>query len=208
MNMNFKRKLPIPKEIKEMYPISDEGALAKEKNDLEIAKVFTGESDKLVLVIGPCSADKEEAVIEYIDRGVQILSARHFLYPDSDGYFAVCILYSAVGTKGGKTMQLTSFLQDGRLTIVLTGEIDHHCAKDHIQCVSSKIEAYTPDVCILDFQDVTFMDSSGIAIVINALRNMTKIDGKLVVDGIGAQPMKVFRASGIEKLVEIKEAVS
>ena len=50
MNMNFKRKLPIPKEIKEMYPISDEGALAKEKNDLEIAKVFTGESDKLVLV--------------------------------------------------------------------------------------------------------------------------------------------------------------
>ena len=68
MNMNFKRKLPIPKEIKEMYPISDEGALAKEKNDLEIAKVFTGESDKLVLVIGPCSADKEEAVIEYISR--------------------------------------------------------------------------------------------------------------------------------------------
>ena len=105
-------------------------------------------------------------------------------------------------------MQLTSFLQDGRLTIVLTGEIDHHCAKDHIQCVSSKIEAYTPDVCILDFQDVTFMDSSGIAIVINALRNMTKIDGKLVVDGIGAQPMKVFLAAGIEKLVEIKEAVS
>ena len=38
MNMNFKRKLPIPKEIKEMYPISDEGALAKEKNDLEIGK--------------------------------------------------------------------------------------------------------------------------------------------------------------------------
>ena len=68
MNMNFKRKLPIPKEIKEMYPISDEGALAKEKNDLEIAKVFTGESDKLILVIGPCSADKEEAVIEYISR--------------------------------------------------------------------------------------------------------------------------------------------
>ena len=68
MNMIFKRKLPIPKEIKEMYQISDEGALAKEKNDLEIAKVFTGESDKLVLVIGPCSADKEESVIEYISR--------------------------------------------------------------------------------------------------------------------------------------------
>ena len=68
MNMNFKRKLPIPKEIKEMYPISEEGALAKEKNDSEIAKVFNGESDKLVLVIGPCSADREDAVIEYITR--------------------------------------------------------------------------------------------------------------------------------------------
>ena len=68
MNMNFKRKLPIPKEIKEMYPISEEGALAKEKNDSEIAKVFNGESDKLVLVIGPCSADREDAVIDYIKR--------------------------------------------------------------------------------------------------------------------------------------------
>lgn len=68
MNMNFKRKLPIPKEIKEMYPISEEGLIAKEKNDEEIKKVFTGESDKLILVIGPCSADREDAVIEYIYR--------------------------------------------------------------------------------------------------------------------------------------------
>lgn len=68
MNMNFKRKLPIPKEIKEMYPVSEEGLLAKEKNDEEIAKIFTGESDKLLLVIGPCSADREDAVIEYIYR--------------------------------------------------------------------------------------------------------------------------------------------
>ena len=68
MNMNFKRKLPIPKEIKEMYPISESGVLAKEKNDVEIAKIFTGESDKLLLVIGPCSADREDAVIEYINK--------------------------------------------------------------------------------------------------------------------------------------------
>lgn len=66
--MNFKRKLPIPKEIKEMYPISDEGIKAKEKNDEEIKKVFTGESNKLILVIGPCSADREDAVIEYINK--------------------------------------------------------------------------------------------------------------------------------------------
>ena len=62
-------------------------------------------------------------------------------------------------------------------------------------------------MCILDFQDVTFMDSSGIAVVINALRNMTRIEGKLMMSGLRDQPLKVFRTSGIDKLVEIKEAV-
>lgn len=105
-------------------------------------------------------------------------------------------------------MQFTSFLENGRLTVALTGEIDHHCAKHYIQAIAGKIEAYTPEVCVLDFQEVSFVDSSGIAVVINALRSMTQIDGKLVLAGIGAQPMKVFLASGIDKLVEIKEAVS
>ncbi len=104
-------------------------------------------------------------------------------------------------------MHLTSFLQDGQLTVALTGEIDHHCAKAYIQAITAKIEAYTPKYCVLDFQEVTFMDSSGIAVVINALRNMTRIDGKLVLSGLNNQPMKVFRTSGIDKLVEIKEAV-
>ena len=105
-------------------------------------------------------------------------------------------------------MQFTSFLDSGRLTVALTGEIDHHCAKNYIKAIAAKIEAYTPDVCVLDFQEVTFVDSSGIAVVINALRNMTQIEGKLRLEGIGRQPMRVFRASGIDKLVEIREVVS
>ena len=102
-------------------------------------------------------------------------------------------------------MKLISFLEDSRLTVALTGEIDHHCAKSYIQAISGKIEAYTPDVCILDFQEVTFVDSSGIAVVINALRSMSQIDGKLILTGFCEQPMRVFRASGIDKLVEMKE---
>ena len=105
-------------------------------------------------------------------------------------------------------MHFTSFLEEGRLTVALTGEIDHHCAKAYIQAIAAKIEAYTPDLCILDFRDVSFVDSSGIAVVINALRCMTQIEGQLLLTGISQQPMKVFRASGIDKLVEIKEAVS
>lgn len=104
-------------------------------------------------------------------------------------------------------MRLTSFLQAGQLTIVLMGEIDHHCAKEFMQSIEGKIEAYTPKVCILDFKGVTFMDSSGIAVVINALRCMSRIDGRLLVSDLREQPIKVFRASGMDKLVEIKEVI-
>ena len=104
-------------------------------------------------------------------------------------------------------MRLTSYLQDGQLTVELTGEIDHHCAKQYIQAIASKIEAYSPQICILDFEQVTFMDSSGIAVVINALRSLNQINGRLILSGIKHQPLKVFRASGIENLVEIKETV-
>ena len=68
MNMEFIRKLPTPKEVKEMYPIDEELAKVKAKNDEEIRKVFTGESDKFILIIGPCSADNEESVLDYIHR--------------------------------------------------------------------------------------------------------------------------------------------
>ena len=105
-------------------------------------------------------------------------------------------------------MKFTSFLENGRLTVALTGEIDHHCAKTYIQSITANIEAYTPDICILDFSEVTFVDSSGIAVVINALRSMTQIEGELLLTGLSPQPMRVFRASGIDKLVQIKEAVS
>ena len=105
-------------------------------------------------------------------------------------------------------MHFTSFLEEGRLTVALTGEIDHHCAREYIHTIAAKIEAYTPETCVLDFQEVSFVESSGIAVVINALRSMTQIEGKLLLTGISPQPLRVFRASGIDKLVEIKERVS
>jgi len=104
-------------------------------------------------------------------------------------------------------MQFTSYLQNGRLTVALTGEIDHHRAKTCINAITAKIEAYTPKICVLDFQEVTFMDSSGIAVVINTLRQMNRLEGKLILAGLNNQPMKVFRTSGIDKLVELQEAV-
>ena len=102
-------------------------------------------------------------------------------------------------------MKLTSFLEDGKLTVILTGEIDHHCARDYIDSINAKIEAYVPHICVLDFGEVTFMDSSGIAVIINALRCMNKIDGKLFVRDFHEQPQKVFLAAGLNKLINVLE---
>ena len=66
--MNFLRQLPIPKEIKEQFPISEKCAAIKAERDQMIADVFTGDSDRFLLIIGPCSADNETSVMDYIGR--------------------------------------------------------------------------------------------------------------------------------------------
>ena len=68
MNMKFYRKLPIPQDVKAEYPVTPEMAEIKQKRDSEIRDVFTGKSSKFILVIGPCSADKSESVLDYISR--------------------------------------------------------------------------------------------------------------------------------------------
>ena len=68
MGFEFVKKLPTPAEIKEQYPISKDIERIKAERDEEIRKVITGESDKFLAIIGPCSADNEEAVCDYISR--------------------------------------------------------------------------------------------------------------------------------------------
>lgn len=68
MNMDFVRKLPIPQDIKAQFPIPEEVKKVKAERDAEIADVFTGKSDKFLLIIGPCSADREDSVLDYINR--------------------------------------------------------------------------------------------------------------------------------------------
>lgn len=68
MNMEFIGKLPIPQEIKAQYPLSDEAAAVKADRDRQIQAVFDGTDNRMLLVIGPCSADREDAVLAYIER--------------------------------------------------------------------------------------------------------------------------------------------
>ena len=72
MSFKFKKKLPVPKEIKELYPVSSALAAQKKELDQQIIDVITGKSDKFLAIIGPCSADNEASVCEYIERLVKV----------------------------------------------------------------------------------------------------------------------------------------
>ena len=73
MNMKFYKKLPIPKELKENYPADERIIAIKKERDPELRKIFEGKSDRFILIIGPCSADREDAVLDYVSRlaGIQ-----------------------------------------------------------------------------------------------------------------------------------------
>ena len=68
MAMEFTRKLPIPKEVKEQYPLSKEIVEIKNQRDAVIRDIFTGKDDRFILIIGPCSADHEDSVLDYTCR--------------------------------------------------------------------------------------------------------------------------------------------
>ena len=68
MSFSFINKLPTPEEIREQYPISPELAQAKAARDAEIKDVITGKSNKFLVIIGPCSADNEDSVCDYVNR--------------------------------------------------------------------------------------------------------------------------------------------
>jgi len=103
---------------------------------------------------------------------------------------------------------MTSFVQEKKLTVALSGEIDHHRAGAVMREVNRKIEEFLPRICVLDFRDVTFMDSSGIAVVIQAHRRMRELDGKLELRNIPPQPRKILSAAGVERIAAVERSVS
>lgn len=104
-----------------------------------------------------------------------------------------------------RTNESHKLLQDKHLTVALRGEIDHHSAKDIMRVLGNKIDLYLPRVCVLDFREVTFMDSSGIAIVISCVRRMRQLRGEVILRSVPPQPMKVLKASGIERIATLED---
>ena len=101
-------------------------------------------------------------------------------------------------------MQLESAYNDGCLCIRYTGELDHHAARAVFRETEAFIDRFLPRRCFLDFSGVTFMDSSGIAVLLRAKKRMEETDGRLYVIDPTPQCAKVLRASGVERYVDIK----
>ena len=97
-------------------------------------------------------------------------------------------------------MQLESAYTDGCLCIRYTGDLDHHAACAAFRETEAFIDRFLPRRCILDFSGVSFMDSSGIAVVLRVKKRMEETDG----DDPAPQSARVLRTSGIERFVAIK----
>lgn len=100
-------------------------------------------------------------------------------------------------------MKIESAYADGKVRLYLSGELDHHAARVVMTDIEEKLDLLLPRDCVLDFRDVSFMDSSGIAIVMKTYRRVNAIGGRLWVENVPPQPMKVLDASGIGRLIEI-----
>ena len=100
-------------------------------------------------------------------------------------------------------MPITVSSRDSALTIALSGEIDHHAAREMMGQLSDAISERLPKRLVLDLSGVTFMDSSGIAVLLKALRQMGHIGGSLRVTNIPAQARRVLDAAGVGRLISL-----
>ena len=100
-------------------------------------------------------------------------------------------------------MKVYSAYREGKLTVFLHGELDHHEVRQSMTAIERLLDEYLPRDCILDLSHLSFMDSSGIALILKLHRRMQGSGGRAWVENAADQPMRVIDASGIERLVRI-----
>ncbi len=100
-------------------------------------------------------------------------------------------------------MPMTCTTDNRCLTVRLSGEIDHHAARQLMLNLDREIECRFPRTLELDFSGVSFMDSSGIAVLLRTCRRMQEVCGTMTVTGVGRQPGKVIRAANLHKMLSI-----
>ena len=100
-------------------------------------------------------------------------------------------------------MKASMDLRDGKMTVFLKGELDHSSAQEIMRFIERRIECHLPRTLVLDMAGVSFMDSSGIAVILKADKRQKETGGRFWVENILPQPMKVLSAAKIERIVKI-----
>ncbi len=100
-------------------------------------------------------------------------------------------------------MKVLTTYKSGRLTLTFKGELDHHEARDAMVRIERMIDEYLPRDCVLDFSGLTFMDSSGIAVILKTYKRLREMGGRAWVENPDKQPLRVIDASGIDRIVRI-----
>ena len=101
-------------------------------------------------------------------------------------------------------MEIHTKSSDRNLLLEFRGEIDHHGARNALRELEMTVDAALPKTLVLDMSGVTFMDSSGIALILRAQQRMQLLDGSILVCNVPAQARRVLDAAGIGRLVTIK----
>ena len=102
-------------------------------------------------------------------------------------------------------MQTLTLYADGCLTILLKGELDHCAAQDAMQSIEELVEEYLPRRCVLDLSGLTFMDSSGIAVILKTDRLLRQTGGALALCGVPRQVRRVLDVAGLTNIVPVLE---
>jgi len=100
-------------------------------------------------------------------------------------------------------MNIGTIFDAGRLTLCLAGELDHHEARNTMRLIEELLDEYMPRDCVLNMAELSFMDSSGIAIIIKVSRRMKNLGGRTWIENPARQPQRVIDASGIDRLVPV-----
>lgn len=101
-------------------------------------------------------------------------------------------------------MKIYADYSSGSLVIRISGELDHHSARAAMRTIDDFIDEYLPRDTTLDMSGLTFMDSSGIALILKVERRMRETGGRVYVQDPAKQPLRVIDASGIDRMIPIR----
>ena len=100
-------------------------------------------------------------------------------------------------------MKIYTSYSEGRLTLYFQGELDHHESKKAVVEAEEAILSYLPRDCVIDMSSLSFMDSSGIAVILRIYKRMSTNGGRTRIENAAGQPLRVLDTSGIDRIIKV-----